>query len=104
MIIPKIPIIKFQKLPDIVLDLHNIRLNLNISLPEFDFNTRPLILPPAPKLTLPDSPGFSLNLPKLKILPSIEIPELPDLPSLPSIKLPDLPPPPRLPKLFGSIE
>jgi len=56
MIIPKIPIIKFSKWPDIVLDLHNIRLNLAIELPEFNFNKRPLILPPAPRFKLPDSP------------------------------------------------
>ena len=104
MITPKIPVIQFPKWPDIVLDLHNIRLNLNVTLPEFNFNKRPIILPPAPNLKLPDSPWANLSLPDLPVLPNIEIPELPDLPSLPTVKLPDLPPPPKLPKLFASIE
>jgi len=56
MIIPKIPVIKFPKWPDIVLDLHNIRLNLNVVLPEFNFTKRQIILPPLPKLILPDAP------------------------------------------------
>ncbi len=104
MITPKIPVIKFPKWPDVVLDLHKIRFNLNIRLPEFNFNKRPIVLPPAPSLTLPDSPWAWLSLPALPILPSMEIPGLPDLPWLPTIKLPDLPPPPKLPKLFSSIE
>ena len=101
MIIPPIPIIKFPKWPDIVLDLHNIRLNLSIKLPEFRINSRPIVLPPAPQLILPD---YNATLPALPILPLLEIPELPDLPSLPSVKLPDLPPPPSLPKIWGNIE
>ena len=106
MIIPKAPIIIFPKWPDIVIDLHNIRAWINITLPEYKFWTRPILLPMLPELKLPDLPSLSLslNLPKLKLLPTIEIPELPDLPTLPTIKLPDLPPPPTLPKLIGAIE
>jgi len=103
-IIPKIPIIKFPKWPDIILDLHSIKVNIDVTIPEFDFNTRPLVLPLLPNLYLPDSPSWSLKLPNIPVLPVFEIPELPDLPSLPSIELPDLPPPPKLPKIFSQIE
>ncbi len=107
MLIPKIPIIKFPKWPDIIIDLHNIRAWLNIALPEFEINTKPILLPTLPELFLPDVPNLNfavnLNLPKLPVLPSIEIPELPDIPSLPKVELPDLPPPPKLPALLSSI-
>jgi hypothetical protein len=73
-----------------------------IPLPEFDINTRPLLLPTLPSLFLPDTPNINLSiqLPEIPLLPSIEIPELPDLPSLPTVELPDLPPPPKLPKIL----
>lgn len=101
---PKIPIIQFPKWPDIYLDLHNIRVQLNIWLPEYEFNLRPLLIPPLPRLYLPDSPNVNINLPTLPLLPKIDLMELPDLPSLPKIELPNLPPPPKLPKLLSSIE
>ena len=104
MILPSLPVIEFPKWPDIVLDLHNIRLNLTVLLPQFEFTKRPLILPPAPSVILPKAPELFVNLPALPILPIVEIPELPDIPSLPTINLPDLPPPPTLPKLFANIE
>lgn len=101
---PKIPIIKFPKWPDIYLDLHGIRVNLVIGLPEFEFNLRPIVIPPLPKLYLPNSPSLGIKLPTLPLLPKIILGELPDLPSLPKIELPNLPPPPKLPKLLASIE
>lgn len=103
-VVPDIPIIKFPKWPDIVLDLHNIRAGLDITLPEFNITTRPILLPSLPRLSLPDTPSWSLQLPELDILPTMEIPDLPDLPSLPSIELPDLPPAPSLPKLLWEID
>jgi hypothetical protein len=109
-LIPKIPIIQFPKWPDIILDLHNVRAGLDIALPEFNISNRPIVLPEPPILKLPKAPDINVNielgisLPKLPILPSIELPELPDLPSLPKIELPDLPPPPKLPKMFGALE
>ncbi len=103
-LIPKIPVIQFPKWPDIVLDLHSIRLNLNIVLPEFDFNQRPIILPPLPELNLPSAPSVNIVIPELEVLPSIDIPTLPDLPNLPTVRLPDLPPAPKLPKLFAELE
>lgn len=103
-IIPKIPVIQFPKWPNIVIDLHNIKVWLNITLPEFNFNTRPIVIPSLPKLYLPDIPSVKVKLPTLPILPSIELPELPDLPTLPTVELPNLPPPPKLPKIFSAIE
>lgn len=86
------------------MDLHNVRAGLNIYLPEFGINLRPIVLPNLPELKLPDVPTVSFSLPELPILPEITLPELPELPSLPTVELPDLPPPPKIPKLFGAVE
>ncbi len=104
MIIPKIPVIQFPKWPNIVIDLHNIKVWLDITLPDFNFNTRPIVIPYLPKLYLPDIPNVKIKLPTLPILPSLKIPELPDLPTLPTVELPNLPPPPKLPKILSVIE
>ncbi|MDR2639901.1 MAG: hypothetical protein LBC61_00755 [Candidatus Peribacteria bacterium] len=55
-VVPSIPVIEFPKWPDIIVDLHNIRASLDISLPEFKITPRPLILPDLPDLSLPDTP------------------------------------------------
>ena len=99
-VIPSPPIIEFPKWPDIILDFHHIRAGMTITMPDFDINWTPLVLPNLPQLTLPDTPTVDFSLPPLPLLPMIDIPELPDLPSLPTIELPDLPPPPKIPKLF----
>jgi len=103
---PQIPVIQFPKWPDVILDLHNIRMWIKIVLPEFNFTNRPILLPTLPRLRLPDIPDLSLSftLPSLPVLPELNIWELPDLPSIPSITLPNLPPPPTLPRIFSSIE
>lgn len=104
-VIPKIPIIKFPKWPDIVVDLHNIRLGLRILMPEFDFHISPIVLPHLPRLALPSVPSLGIGLPTIPAPPMFpKLPDLPDLPSLPTIKLPDLPPPPKIPKLFAAIQ
>ena len=104
-VIPKIPIIKFPKWPDLVLDLHNVRLGVRIPMPEFHFSWTPIILPHLPRLGLPAVPTLGLGLPALLRLPHLPpLPDMPDMPSLPSINLPDLPPPPTIPKLFSVIE
>ena len=105
MLIPSLPIIQMPRLPDIVLDLSDIRLGMTISVPEFDFRINPIRLPNLPLINLPAMPSASLSLPALPILPAIpNLPDLPDLPSLPRIQFPNLPPPPKLPKIFGSIQ
>lgn len=103
-VIPSPPIIEFPKWPDIILDLHNIRAGINIYMPDFAVNLRPIVLPTLPGLELPDAPDVRIDIPSLPILPRYELPELPELPSLPTIELPDLPPPPNIPKLFGAVE
>ena len=103
-IIPKIPVIQFPKWPDLMLDLHNIRLAITINIPDFKLNKRPIVLPILPNLVLPSVPNVDINFPAIPLLPKFEIPELPDIPTLPKVELPDLPPPPKLPKLFSSIE
>lgn len=103
-LIPNIPIITFPKLPDIWIDLHNIRAGLTILLPEYHSNYVPMILPILPRLSLPDVPTVQIGIPTLPLLPRLpDLPDLPSLPSLPDIKLPDLPPPPTIPKLPTSI-
>lgn len=104
-IIPPLPIIKFPKWPDIILDLHNVRMGLRIAIPEFSFTPTPIVLPTLPKLQLPTLPRVGFTLPGIPTLPALPpLPELPNLPSLPTITLPELPPPPTVPKLFGSIK
>jgi hypothetical protein len=104
-LIPSPPIIRFPRWPDIVLDLSDIRLGINVSVPDFRFNVKPLRLPSLPNLTLPNSPNLALSLPSLPILPALpNLPDLPSLPSLPKLALPNLPPPPKIPKLLGSIQ
>jgi hypothetical protein len=103
MLIPSIPVIKFPKWPDIILDLSDIRFGISISMPNFDPRISPIRLPNLPSLSIWDA-SASLGLPALLLLPKIpSLPDLPDLPSLPKVKLPDLPPPPKLPKIAGSI-
>lgn len=104
-VIPSPPIIRFPRWPDIVLDLSDIRLGINVSVPDFRLNVKPLRLPSLPNLTLPNSPNLALTLPSLPILPALpNLPDLPSLPSLPRLALPNLPPPPKVPKLLGSIQ
>ncbi len=104
-IIPQIPVISFPKWPDIVLDLSDVRLGIDIAVPDFNFRISPLKLPSLPSFSLPSSPNANFSLPTLPILPALpSLPDLPELPSLPMVKLPDLPPPPKLPKLSGSIK
>lgn len=104
-IIPKIPVVRFPKWPDIVLDLSDVRLGMNITVPNFNFRVSPIRLPSLPNLSLPNAPTASLTLPSLPVLPALpELPDLPRLPSLPEVKLPNLPPPPKIPKISTNIK
>ena len=104
MLIPSLPVIKFPKFPDLVLDLSDIRMGISFTMPNFDPKISPIRLPNLPQLSLGDL-SAGLSIPGLPLLPAIpDLPDLPDLPSLPRVNLPDLPPPPKLPKIAGSIE
>lgn len=103
MLIPSVPVLKFPKWPDIILDLSDVRFGITIAMPNFDPRISPIRLPALPGLAVGDL-SAGLNLPALGLLPPIpNLPDLPDLPSLPRIKLPNLPPPPKLPKIAGSL-
>ena len=112
MLIPKLPIIKLPKMPDVNIDLHNIRAWITVALPEFEFNFIPITIPKLPELYLPARPNLRVDfeLPEIPVLSDLKLPDLsfikdlPDLPSLPEIQLPNLPPAPTLPKLFSSID
>ncbi len=112
-ILPSAPVIQFPKWPDIILDLHNVRAGMTVTVPDLEMNMRPIVLPTLPELTLPRPNislsananfGVSFDIPEIPLLPEFSIPELPDIPGLPTIELPDLPPPPKIPKLFGAME
>lgn len=62
-VVPSIPIIRFPKWPDIILDLHNVRLGLRIPMPEFVFTATPFVLPQLPRLLLPTVPKLGVGLP-----------------------------------------
>ncbi len=103
LLIPSIPIIQFPRWPDVILDLSDVRLGFNISMPNFQFNLKPIRLPDLPSVTLPDLPSVTLG--PIPVLPPIPpLPDLPDLPAIPTIKLPNLPPPPKLPKILSSLK
>ncbi len=102
-VIPSIPVIKFPRWPNIVLDLSDVQLGLHISVPEFQFKLTPIQLPNLPSLSLPNF-SAGLSLPSLPVLPPIPtLPDLPSLPSFPKLSLPNLPPPPKLPKIMSSL-
>jgi hypothetical protein len=75
MLTPSIPVIQFPKWPDIILDLHNIRIGMKIIMPDFKFTKRPILLPNIPELHLPDVPdlSISINIPSLPILPQLSM-------------------------------
>lgn len=103
--IPSPPIIPFPKLPDIYLDVSEIRTGLKILWPDIKFVPERIILPKIPRITLPDLPTLTIHLPAIPVLPDPpELPELPDLPPLPLPTLPDIPPPPKIPSLPAEIK
>lgn len=107
LIIPKIPIITFPKIPDIVFDMSDIEGQITIELPLIQLNPQSVPLPPLPYITLPNVPDISLafSMPPIPVLPSLpEFPDLPELPPIPTLKLPTLPPPPKLPDLGKQFE
>ncbi|MCK5613822.1 hypothetical protein KAR91_68795, partial [Candidatus Pacearchaeota archaeon] len=110
LVIPEIPIVKFPKWPDIVVDLSDLKAQIVLEVPTIHFVLEPIKMPKIPRIPLPDIPNINdlellLQLPKLPVLPRLpKLPELPELPAIPVIDLPTLPPPPKLPDLGASFE
>jgi len=130
--LPVLPIPPF-KIPNIFIDLSDIDLWIDITLPEFKFQPQSFILPKLPNIPHPPTMEFNYNfdaplntqaefnfdiLWKLKwfdfgsyTIPSFPIfpapPELPEIPSfLPTIhlSLPVLPPAPEIPDIIPEID
>ncbi len=110
LVIPEIPIIKFPKWPDLVIDLSDLKAEVNLELPIINFIGQPIKLPRIPLIPFPDLPDLTdiqlgLQIPPLPVLPSLpELPQLPPLPAVPTIKLPTLPAPPKLPDIAKDFE
>lgn len=102
--IPKIPVITFPKWPDYIIDLHHVRAGINITLPEFNLNWRPITLPRLPELDLPSDPNIQIELPSMPLLPEFQLPTLPRLPEFPSFDLPNLPAAPEIPKIYANFQ
>lgn len=88
-VLPSAPIIPFPKWPDIILDLHNVRAGMTVTMPDFQVNMRPITLPTLPNLSLPRidfsaslalSGELNIDIPDLPTLPQFSLPSLPDLP------------------------
>ncbi|MBN2095909.1 S-layer homology domain-containing protein [Candidatus Peregrinibacteria bacterium] len=103
LILPDIPIIKFPKWPDLVIDFSDLKGSIDIEMPMIHFVLEPITLPEIPRIPFPDLPtdlSLLTQLPPLPILPGLpELPELPPLPAIPTLDLPTLPPPPKLPNI-----
>lgn len=110
LVIPDIPIVKFPRFPDLVIDLSNFKAQITLEVPSIHIILEPVKLPKIPKIPLPDIPDLTdlqllAQIPPLPILPALpELPKLPELPSLPMVDLPTLPPPPKLPDIGAAFE
>jgi hypothetical protein len=115
---PKLPILPIPpfRLPNIYIDLSQIRLGIDVLLPNIHFVPKTITLPALPELPTPPTINVDLtvgawakitwspNIPSIPELPAP--PRLPELPSfIPSIdlNLPILPPAPKVPRLSPSI-
>ncbi len=102
---PEPPIIRFPRLPDLVLDVSQINAGITVSIPEITFKAVPLKIPNLPKVLLPNVPILAVNLkfPKVPNLPIFELPVLPEFPDLNIPVLPNIPPPPKLPDIPSEL-
>ncbi len=104
--LPVFPIPPF-KIPDIYIDLSQIRLGIDILLPKFVFLPEKIYFPVLPDL--PDPRNFELeidveipDIPQLSLPPPL--PQLPDITLEANIELPNLPPAPEIPDLIPSVK
>ncbi len=107
---PDLPIIPIPnvKIPSLYIDLSQLHLGLDITLPRFNFVPKSIDLPKLPNFPEPPQIGanFSIDftIPDIPLLP--EPPVLPELPSfIPQVdmQLPILPPAPNIPELPNQI-
>jgi hypothetical protein len=98
------PIIRFPRLPDIVIDFSKIKGSITIPVPKPRVHFVPIIFPKLPPLELLGPPLWEISLPGIPQLPKLlAVPPLPPFPPTPKITLPDLPPVPLLPDIPQEI-
>lgn len=98
------PIIRFPRLPDIVIDLSQIKGGITLPVPRPQFHFVSLIYPKIDRLDLMGPPLWEIYLPGIPLLPDLPtISAIPAFPPTPIITLPDLPPAPRLPDFPAAI-
>ncbi len=103
-LLPTPPVLTFPSLPDIVLDISQIKASIEVSVPRLRFFPVEVPFPKLPRLKLPRVPTVTLVLPEVPLLP--QLPPLPELPPFPDVSIPELPtvpPPPKLPKVTADI-
>lgn len=99
-IIPTPPIIRFPRLPNITIDLSQIKGQVTIPVPRPRLSFVPILFPKIPRLQLPDSPSLEFQLPGIPRIPAMNIlPPVPPFPEIPIITLPNIPPAPRIPDI-----
>lgn len=102
--LPDIPIIRFPRLPDIVLDLSRWKGGIVIPMPNLNVQLVQIKFPKIPRLALMGAPLWEIQLPAIPLLPDLSFtPKLPPFPAVPKITLPNLPPFPRLPDFPKNI-
>lgn len=106
-VIPSPPEIIFPKIPDITVDVSDMRFSLDILLPRLEIEPVKFEYPTLPNIQLPTvdvDADFSYTLPTIPDLPKPpELPEPPRIDLMPDIELPYLPPAPELPPAPGII-
>lgn len=102
--LPILPIPPFH-LPDIIIDLSQINLWIDITLPRFNFVPRKIVLPRLPDLPSPIDANVDIRVPDIPVLPPPPLlPQLPTFQLKADLELPSLPPPPKIPKISPAIE
>ncbi|QQR83511.1 hypothetical protein IPJ72_07040 [Candidatus Peregrinibacteria bacterium] len=110
LVIPELPVIQFPKWPDLVIDLSDVKAQVNLEVPVVHLIPEPIVLPTIPRISFPKIPRLQdlellAQLPTIPVLPALpSLPELPPLPAVPVVDLPTLPPPPKLPDIGQSFD
>ncbi len=99
------PIIRFPRLPDIVIDLSRIKGGVRIPVPRPKLHFVPILFPKLERLNLLGAPVWNVRLPGVPQLPQLlVVPPLPPFPPVPKITLPDIPPVPKLPDFPNGLK